>query len=347
MFSVLPFSNSHSSPSSSRHKSSFKQLTACLEHPSAGGAAALAASVTPRDTVILTEDGHRLPGLPLPEAQQLNCAGLCQEHRHAALGVSASRTGEQDTTTFIPLTTIACPSPSPVNVPQAPAYPHPLFSPLPLYGPATSLRKLQSYFLRFTAGILSTCFLLFIVVDSLCRYIPIACRRWYQWVREGKDSDKSRPFYQIELERAKERKKQEHLWEQEARRIRNNHRGRAEAQDSEENGDSERYYSAAKEGGFDKLIPDIGYYARRVGLDVEGYKVETEDGFLICLQRVFDPNDPPVDATIVEDGHGNPVNWNRNGRRKYPILLIHGLLQSSGAFCVNDSDSLAFFLCKR
>ena len=31
----------------------------------------------------------------------------------------------------------------------------------------------------------------------------------------------------------------------------------------------------------------------------------------------------------------------------YPVLMIHGLLQSSGAYCTNDDDSLAFFLCKR
>lgn len=344
MFSISSSSNTHSSTSPSRHKSSFEQLSARLGHPSAGGTAALAASVTPNDTVILTADGHRLPGLPLPEAQQLNCARLDHERKHAT---SASSAGEQDTATFIPLTTIARPSPSPVNVPQPPAYTHPLFPPLPLYGPATPLRKLQSYFFRFIAGILSTCFLLAIVVGSLYRYIPITCKRWYRWAREGKDPDQNRPFYQIELERAKERRKQEHLWEKEAERNRKSDRGGAEAQDSEKIGDSGRHSSAAAEGGFDKLIPDIGYYARRIGLDVEGYKVETEDGFLICLQRVFDPNDPPADVTIVEDGYGNSIKWNKNGRRKYPILLIHGLLQSSGAFCVNDNDSLAFFLCKR
>jgi hypothetical protein len=31
---------------------------------------------------------------------------------------------------------------------------------------------------------------------------------------------------------------------------------------------------------------------------------------------------------------------------KYPVLLLHGLLQASGTFCVNDDSSLAFFLCK-
>ena len=105
--------------------------------------------------------------------------------------------------------------------------------------------------------------------------------------------------------------------------------------------------SPIREGGPDKLIPDIRYYARRVGLDMEEYKVETEDGFIITLQRVFDPEDPPSDENIVEDGYGNPIEWNKKGHQKYPILLMHGLLQSSGAFCVNDDDSLAFSLCKR
>jgi len=31
---------------------------------------------------------------------------------------------------------------------------------------------------------------------------------------------------------------------------------------------------------------------------------------------------------------------------KYPVLLLHGLLQASGTFCVNDDSSLAFYLCK-
>ena len=29
------------------------------------------------------------------------------------------------------------------------------------------------------------------------------------------------------------------------------------------------------------------------------------------------------------------------------MLMMHGLLQSSGAYCTNDDESLAFFLCKR
>ncbi len=35
-----------------------------------------------------------------------------------------------------------------------------------------------------------------------------------------------------------------------------------------------------------------------------------------------------------------------NQKPKFPVLLMHGLLQSAGAYCVNDDDSLAFYLCK-
>ncbi|KAF8428998.1 Alpha/Beta hydrolase protein [Tirmania nivea] len=376
MSSLSPFSHSTSSPSPYRHKSSFENLSARLgdsNDPSGGCAAALAASVTPHDTVILTADGHRLPGIPLPKAQQLNSSRLDLEHKHEASNEDASSLGEHDTATFIPLVTTARPSPSPVNVPRAPAYTHPLFPSLPLYGP-TTLRKLQSYFFRMVAGVLSTCFLLVVVTGALLKFVPVSCKRWYQRTWKGEDPDRNRPFYQIEQERAKQRKEQEEIWEEETELERDCARGKAAevskrrhsstecnfTEDTEKNGTgadgianhtiddvtNKQVISPVREGGPDKLIPDVRYYARRVGLDVEEYKVETEDGFIITLQRVYDPADPPSDENIVVDGYGNSVKWNKKGRWKYPILLIHGLLQSSGAFCVNDDDSLAFFLCK-
>jgi len=377
MSSLSLFSHSSSSPSPCRHKTSFENLSARLgdsEDPSGGCAAALAASITPHDTVILTSDGHRLPGIPLPEAQQLNSSRLDLERKHEASNEDASSLGVQDTATFIPLVTTARPSPSPVNVPRAPAYTHPLFPSLPLYGPTTTLRKIQSYFFRVVAEVLSTCFLLVVVTGALFKFVPISCKRWYQRTWKGEDPDKNRPFYQIELERAKQREKQEEIWEEEAELERDCTRGRAAealkrrrsternfTEDTEKNetgpegkpnhtiddATNNKVTSPIREGGPDKLIPDIRYYARRVGLDMEEYKVETEDGFIITLQRIFDQEDPPSDENIVEDGYGNPIKWNKKGRRKYPILLMHGLLQSSGAFCVNDDDSLAFFLCKR
>ena len=80
--------------------------------------------------------------------------------------------------------------------------------------------------------------------------------------------------------------------------------------------------------GSARLTCDVRYYARRVGLDVEEFKVTTEDGFVLVMEHIFDPKD------------------HRKGK-KYPVLLVHGLLQSSGAFCSHDDNSLAFYLCKR
>ncbi len=37
---------------------------------------------------------------------------------------------------------------------------------------------------------------------------------------------------------------------------------------------------------------------------------------------------------------------NSEQKPKFPVLLMPGLLQSAGAYCVNDDDSLAFYLCK-
>ena len=111
------------------------------------------------------------------------------------------------------------------------------------------------------------------------------------------------------------------------------------------------------------MICDLGYYARRVGLDVEEFKVQTEDGFIISLWHVYNPKEyKPVSAERrtyrkpevflshhVADSRENGISGSqyKDGNRKYPVLLVHGLLQSAGAYCANDDDSLAFYLCKR
>ncbi|KAK9448901.1 Alpha/Beta hydrolase protein [Limtongia smithiae] len=77
------------------------------------------------------------------------------------------------------------------------------------------------------------------------------------------------------------------------------------------------------------MVLDIGYYASLVGLEVQRVDVIAEDRFVLDLFRIIDPTDTEAKR-----------------RSRYPVLLIHGLLQSAGAFCVNEEDSLAFFLCK-
>ncbi|KAK9477397.1 Alpha/Beta hydrolase protein [Lipomyces japonicus] len=78
-----------------------------------------------------------------------------------------------------------------------------------------------------------------------------------------------------------------------------------------------------------KVLRDINYYASLVGLQVTQFEVVTEDRFVLEMYRVIDPHETEVQR-----------------RTRYPVLLIHGLLQSAGAFCVNEEDSLAFYLCK-
>lgn len=85
---------------------------------------------------------------------------------------------------------------------------------------------------------------------------------------------------------------------------------------------------------------DIKYYARRVGLESDEFKIETEDGFILTMQH------------IVDRRPGAP-HWKRSSHteqklmvEKYPVLLLHGLMQSAGAFCVHEESSLAFYLCK-
>ncbi|KAK9320636.1 Alpha/Beta hydrolase protein [Lipomyces orientalis] len=78
-----------------------------------------------------------------------------------------------------------------------------------------------------------------------------------------------------------------------------------------------------------KVVCDIDYYASLVGLRAQQFEVITEDRFVLQLFRIYDPNE-------IEE----------RKKSRYPVLLIHGLLQSAGVFCVNEEDSLAFFLCK-
>ena len=106
---------------------------------------------------------------------------------------------------------------------------------------------------------------------------------------------------------------------------------------------------------------DAGYYARRVGLDLEEYKVQTEDGYIIDLWHLYNPkeytpasalhrkqHDAVVFPKTADNGSSGRTSdaSQKSGKRKYPVLLVHGLLQSAGAYCANDDNSLAFFLAK-
>ncbi|KAF3162632.1 hypothetical protein TWF225_006715 [Orbilia oligospora] len=173
-----------------------------------------------------------------------------------------------------------------------PARTNPQFPPLPVYGSSKWFRWAEVYFFRVVSFILSTTFLLIIVCGAIFKTIKLSVYTPRKLVSKGSE----RPLRDLENQLDIGLDQQE------------------------------------KKHGKPKLKCDVRYYATRVELDMEEFKVTTEDGFILVLQHIFDPKDR---------GDG------RNGtKRKYPVLLMHGLLQSSGAFCSNDDNSLAFYLCK-
>lgn len=225
--------------------------------------------------------------------------------------------------------------------------PHPLFPPLPTYGPPSTLRALQWSIIRYVSSFLSLLFLMVVVMGAMWQhtrdYVSDAARmRW-----NGHTPHIERRFYMEEWERESERRHADQKWKR-----RQGKKDIIEEEEEEEEGPDE---CPPLEGGRDPVVSDVAYYARRVGLDVETFKVQTEDGFIVTLWHVYNPQEY-VPLPAEERQHRGPqvLTGDRNPRvsptpgsnRRYPVLLMHGLMQSAGAYCSNDDDSLAFFLCK-
>ena len=242
----------------------------------------------------------------------------------------------------------------PLHTSNPPSQTNPLFPPLPLYGPPRLSRTIQCHIFRITSFFLSLGFLAVIVLGSAFTSIPLMLEPIGMRLR-SKDPDSRRPFYEEEKRRRIRRRETNQEWTKNRRR-----RGSRVGKDSLEEdvaGDTEEFVPT--EGGKDLLICDVAYYARREGLDAEEFKVQTEDGFIIDLWHLYNPKEytpaskderqfrrPDVFHEDVDGDHSRSKS--RSARaKKYPILMMHGLLQSAGAYCCNDDDSLAFFLAKR
>lgn len=78
----------------------------------------------------------------------------------------------------------------------------------------------------------------------------------------------------------------------------------------------------------EKAVKDMSYYAKRCGFECDTHDVLTQDRYILTMHHIKDPNRKPDDPP----GH--------------PILLLHGLFQSSGAFIGNEYESLAFQLVR-
>ncbi|KAK4236753.1 sterol esterase 2 [Achaetomium macrosporum] len=324
------------------------------------GVAVEARFVTPRDPVIVTSDGNRLPPVPVEEAHKLNVLRKAlEDHEPATIPAEESEARHPDVKAVASIaervvgaaagkTKIGERKASRGSLREAvpPSHTHPLFPPLPLYGPPSLLRDVQCLIFRVSSFFLSLAFLSVIVLGALFTSIGPALRRI--WLRTTfRNPDANRRFYAEEMRRKKQRKEKEREW---MRRRSSTSRGGGEEGNTADADDF-----TPTEGGPDPIVCDPAYYARRLGLDMEMFHVQTEDGFIIDLWHVYDPKEykplPPE-----ERAHQEPAAFQvpkkrssdgPNGQKpRFPVLLMHGLLQSSGAYCVNDDDSLAFYLCK-
>ena len=336
-----------------------------------GGTAVEARFITPQDPVIETADGSRLPPVPLEEALKLNQLRDEVEGSGATSGIHREEPGksgheepvdQQDARRSSHSSSLPSQQSRKPDASFRTAFPesrtHPLFPPLPLYGPPSLMRNLQALSFRFTSSFLSLCFLGTIVLGSAFTSIPLMLRHIGLRLT-FRDPNARRPFYEEEKRRKKARKEEAKAWKKQKRR-KNRSLSNPAGGTEEINGQTGDFEPT--EGGPDPLVCDVGYYARRVGLDVESFSVQTEDGFIIELLHLYNPKEysPTSEAqrshrgpTIFPDSFSdeeakNPTSNSTlpTSKKKYPILLIHGLLQSAGAYCVNDDDSLAFYLSK-
>jgi pimeloyl-ACP methyl ester carboxylesterase len=326
--------------------------------PVSGSVAVEARFVTPQDPVIVTADGNRLPAVPLAEAHKLNLlkeeleAGGHDESQKEAKDDAKEKTDRRSSSKVV-MKPVALPTnehgkpmqksaEGSLRRAMPPSHTNPLFPPLPLYGPPSMLRNLQCATFRVTSFVLSLSFLGVIVLGSLFTSLPPFCQSvFYRLTLRNPDAQ--RPFYEEEMKRKSLRKELEVAWKR--NKLNKGHT----QSDSEKAADE----CVPTEGGHDRLICDVQYYARRVGLDAQSLEVQTEDGFIIELWHVYDPKERDrLDET--DASHRGPDVFTDSGempktsgrKPKFPVLLMHGLLQSAGAYCVNDDDSLAFYLCK-
>ena len=347
---------------------------------SPGTMAVEAKFITAHDPVVVTASGGRLPLVPVDEANKLNrlkkeLDGVGSGREDAPLlangastpsgrpgrkrcledGMSSQSTSGDAAQTGTATTNRAS---APLRDAVPPSRTTPLFPPIPLYGPPGLLLHIQSLTFRVTSFLLSFAFLTIVILGAIFTSLPTVAGATLMHAI-GLDPDRRRPFYGEEVRRREVRKELDRAW----RARRRPRRGREEAVHGGDDARDDDIEFEPTEGGPDPVVCDIGYYARRVGLDAEEYEVQTEDGFIISLWHIYNPKEHGP-APAERRRHRSPEVFSRDssstrrdlqesadadarGRKpKYPILLMHGLLQSSGAYCANDDDSFAFFLCK-
>ncbi|KAF1832380.1 alpha/beta-hydrolase [Decorospora gaudefroyi] len=310
--------------------------------------------VTPQDPVIQTADGYRLPAVPLEEATKLNeLRDLVHDRDPSQKEPISPRLREAKDGTIHGLLPKEeemkgeGKSDVPLGDAKAPWKTNPLFPPLPMYGPPTLMRRCQCWFFRFTSGILSFLFLFVIVLGAGFTSLPGMVKHLWLLLT-FRNAEKRRPFYKEEMKRKDARKEVERAWNKKDSVC-----SEKKLENGEDGGTAQEFVPL--EGGVDPLVCDVRHYARRAGLDVEIFQVQTEDGFIIELWHLYNPREykrtddsqrSPHDPSLFPEKGSAVSSQYPAGEKKYPVLMMHGLLQSSGAYCTNDDNSLAFFLAK-
>lgn len=82
----------------------------------------------------------------------------------------------------------------------------------------------------------------------------------------------------------------------------------------------------------EKLVKDVKYYARSCGYDIIDQTLTTEDGYHLRVHKVIAPSQI---GKLHSDGKGG-----------FPVIIQHGLFQSSGSFVTSEERSLAFWLAE-
>jgi hypothetical protein len=129
------------------------------------GTAVEARFITPHDPVVILEDGGRLPGVPLAEAEKLNSlkeeVGAGSEH-----AIEESPEVTAGSRAHLDKDTIQRSGEGSLRKSMPPSRTNPLFPPLPLYGPSSLMRDIQCYTFRASSFVLSLGFLGIIVLGS-------------------------------------------------------------------------------------------------------------------------------------------------------------------------------------
>jgi hypothetical protein len=234
-----------------------------------------------------------------------------------------------------------------------------LFPPLPSYSsPQTFGQRIKYSLLSLSSFFLSS---IGIFIFSLCALPTILINIL--------KSEPPRPFQASETTRAANRRREEDAWETSKFQKKHSRNGPDVSSGVPASILEAHNGYLPTEGGKDEFRREVGYYARRVGLDCEEIRVETEDGFVLDLWHIFDVGEyvglpaalrgvrGPENISAVrepsrklepesEGGMGGSGGGNGRRGRKFPVLMIHGLLQSAGVYATNDEYSLAFWMVK-